>query len=126
MLIDGTKHLSRTGIVTISLPPDSTSNGTCMPSGMLWVKAAIQAELDAICKLTAIRAQAAHVALVQEGENGTSFKETRPKGTISKLLVSDASVKRIEQPSPSFSGRPMEPADQFYTRVRDRKSNRMT
>ena len=120
MLIDGTKHLSRTGIVTISLPADSTSNGTRMPHGMLWVKAAIQDELDAVCELTAIRAQAGHVALVQDGEHGSSFKETRPKETISKLLVSDTAVKRIAQPSSSFGGRPIEPADQFYTRVSER------
>ena len=119
-LVDGTKHFSRTGIVTMSLPPAATSNGTRMPSGMLWVKAAVQDHLDAVCKLTAIYAQAGHVTLVQEGEHGNAFKETRPEGTISKLLVSDAAIKSIKQPSPSFGGRRMEPAARFYTRVSER------
>src|SRR5690606_39141594 len=69
------------------------------------------------CQLTAIRAQAAHVELVQEGEKGNYFKDVRPKGTISKLVVSDGAIKQIEQPSDSFGGRPLESADQFYSRT---------
>lgn len=119
-LIDGTRHLTRTGIVTLSLPPSATVSSTLMPLGMVWVKLAVQGELDAVCKLTAIHAQAAHVALIQDEENGVFFKEPRPKGTISKLVVSDAAVKSINQPSSSFGGRPAEPANWFYTRVSER------
>lgn len=119
-VIDGTKNLTRTGIVTVSLPGDATYEGTVMPSGMLWVKAAVQGHIDAICKLTGIRAQAGQVELVQDEKSGSYFKETLPKGTISKLVVSDAAVKRIEQPTDSFGGRPLEPEDRFYTRVSER------
>ncbi len=119
-LIDGTKHLTRTGIVTVSLPAEATLGGTVMPTGMLWVKVVVQGSLDAVCKLTSIRAQAAQVALIQDEEKDNYFHDIQPKGTISKLVVSNAAIKRIEQPSESFGGRPPEPADQFYTRVSER------
>jgi len=119
-LIDGTKNLTRTGIVTVSFPSDATYGGTVMPSGMLWMKVAVQAQIDAVCKLTGIRAQAGQVERVQDEANGSYFKETLPKGTISKLVVSDAAIKRIEQPMDSFGGRPLEPADRFYTRASER------
>lgn len=119
-LIDGTKNLTRTGIVTVSFPSDATYRSTVMPSGMLWMKVAVREQIDAVCKLTGIRAQAGLVELVQDEASGSYFKKTLPQGTISKPVVSDAAIKRIEQPRDSFGGRPVEPDDWFYTRVSER------
>ncbi|WP_353129938.1 hypothetical protein [Parapedobacter pyrenivorans] len=119
-LIDGTKGLTRTGIVEVSLPSDATKQGTVMPQGMLWMMAAVEEQIDAVCKLASIRAQAGQVELIQDEANMLYFKTTLPKGTISKAVVSDAAIKRIEQPMDSFGGRPVELADRFYTRVSER------
>ncbi len=120
MVADGTVNLTRTGIVTVSFPSDATNAGTVMPSGMLWLKAAVQGQIDAVCKLKAIAAQAGLVELVQDGINNVHFTEIRPKGSIAKLLANDAAIKTINQPADSFGGRPTEPPQAFYTRVSER------
>ncbi len=119
-LVDGTKNLTRTGIVQLSLPAGATQAGTTMPSGMHWIKMAVASNIDAVCKPVSITAQAATVALVQEIPSGSYFKATLPKGTITKALASDAAIKRIEQPDDSFGGRPTEQPSAFYTRVSER------
>ena len=120
MLVDGTLNLTRTGIVTVSFPSDAAHTGTVMPPGMLWLKAAVEGQIDAVCKLKAITAQAGQVELVQDEVNNVYFTEIRPKGSIAKLLVSDAAIKGINQPADSFGGRPVEPGAAFYTRVSER------
>lgn len=119
-VIDGTRNLTRAGIVTVSFPADATCSGTVMPPGMLWLKAAVQHHIDAVCKLRVIAAQAVSVVLMQDEPAAIYFKEKLPKGTITKLLINDAAIKGIEQPADSFGGRPMEKAAAFYTRVSER------
>jgi len=119
-LIDGTLNLTRTGIVTISFPSDAGHTGTVMPTGMLWLKVAVQGQIDAVCKLRAITAQAGQVELVQDEINNVYFTEIRPKGSIAKLVVNDAAIKGINQPADSFGGRPAESGAAFYSRVSER------
>lgn len=119
-LVDGTKNLTRTGIVNLSLPSDATRSGTTMSSGVHWLKMAVERHVDSVCKPVSITAQAGVVELVQDIPSGHYFKEPLPRGTITKILASDAAIKRIEQPSDSFGGRPVEHATAFYTRVSER------
>lgn len=119
-LIDGTLNLTRTGIVTISFPSDAVHTGTVMPAGMLWFKVAVQGQIDAVCKLKAITAQAGQVELVQDEINNVYFTEIRPKGSIAKLVVNDAAIKDINQPADSFGGRPAESGSAFHCRVSER------
>lgn len=119
-LADGTRNLTRTGIVTVSLPADAAFNAATMPPARCWIKLAVSDHLDAVCRLIGIRAQAGRVELVQDIENGIYFRRPLPQGTIAKLVAGDAAVKKIEQPSASFGGRPQESSDQFYTRVSER------
>jgi len=119
-VIDGTVNFTRTGIVTVSFPADATLEGTVMPANMLWMKATVQGATDAVCKLKAITAQAGLVTLVQDENKGVFYTQSRPQGTIVKLVESDVAVKRIQQPANSFGGRAAEPAQEYYNRVSER------
>ncbi|MGK6352098.1 hypothetical protein [Parapedobacter sp. DT-150] len=115
---DGTKRFSRSGIVTINLPPDASTGATLLPTGLLWIKAAVAQHTDAVCKLIAVRAQVGMVKLMQ-GE-GVVYRNVLPAKTISKAVLTDQALKRIEQPMDSFGGRLEEPDTHFYMRASER------
>jgi len=119
-LVDNTNNLTQSGIVTFTLPADISDAGTEHQPGLCWLKAAVKQYTDAVCKLITVQAQAVRVQLVQDFDNGIEFRKALPSGSISKLLMSDSSIKSITQPFDSFDGRIRETDDQFYVRVSER------
>lgn len=119
-VIDGTIHFTRTGIVTLSLPKEAGLIHTVFTSGLLWVKASVMANTDAVCKIIDIKAQGALAELVQSEQEGIEFKNLLPSGTISKLKLSDSAIKSISQPSDSTGGRMRESDPDYYQRVSER------
>lgn len=119
-VIDRTKNFTQPGIVTLTLPDDINSNITALQKGLHWIKAAVNHNCDAVCKMISIQAQAAQIKLVQDETKQVEFRETRPSSSISKLVVADAAIKKITQPFDSFNGRIRETDDHFYLRVSER------
>lgn len=119
-IIDRTKNLTQSGIVTVTIPPDASSKNSIVKDGYVWIKAAVDKNADAVCKMTRIIAQAAKVVLVQDDTNNIEFRKFLPAKSISKLVVSDASIKAIDQPFDSFGGRVKETDEHFYLRVSER------
>lgn len=117
-VMDGTKNFSRSGIVTLSLPPDAGDAATRMQGGLRWIKVSTQADTDTVCRVISVHAQAGSVRLVQDG--GVVFREQLLPGTISKLVQADGAVKQVAQPIASFGGKPEESDERFYTRVSER------
>ncbi len=117
---DRTNDFTQSGIVTITLPGDITNENTLFQKGLYWVKAAIETNIDAVCRMIAIQAQAALVKLVQDETNGIEFRQIIPANSISKLVISNAAIKTITQPFDGFGGRTRETDDHFYVRVSER------
>lgn len=128
---DRTGQLMRSGIITFSLPRDASADNTLLPPGYHWLRAAIAQRLDeagnlipttsdAVCKIIEILAQAT-LATFKNTANAADFLEARlPAGSITKLLVPEAEVKKVVQSHASFGGRPRETSRHFYTRVSER------
>ena len=77
-------------------------------------------QAEAVCDIITVDAQAS-VATFVNNENADDFLNTAlPAGTVAKLKIPDASVKKITQPYSSFGGRPKENDDHFYIRVSER------
>lgn len=119
-VIDRTENFSISGIVTVTLPADISNQDSLLGKGLHWIKVAAHPHTDAVCKMILIRAQAARVQLLQDEGNQIEFRQVLPASTISKLVVSDGAVKKIEQPFDSFDGRLRETDDHFYVRVSER------
>lgn len=119
-VIDRTENFNTSGIVTLTLPMDISNNNTLLDNGLHWIKVAAHPYADAVCKMILIQAQTAKVELVQDETNGIEFRQLLPANTISKLVVSDGAIKKIEQPFDSFGGRLRETDDHFYIRVSER------
>lgn len=116
---DQTNKLTRSGLVILNVPEAATTTNSRAGNGLLWIKAAIDHDPDAVCKLIAVRANAAK-AQFDGGAKQIEFTKSLPPATISKPAVADAALKKTEQPYPSFDGRVHETDDQFYLRVSER------
>jgi len=119
-ITDQTNNLTRSGLVIVNVPADATLNNTRAGSGLIWIKAVVQHDTDAICNLVAVDANAAKAQFVQDIDQGIIFTKTLPPNTISKPAVADAALKKTQQPYTSFDGRAQETDDQFYQRVSER------
>jgi hypothetical protein len=120
ILSDSTKGLITTGVVKFDIPTTATKNNSILTNGIYWLRAAVQDRAHGIPHLVDIKAQA--VAAVFEDDNNAPNHLSTPlqPGTIGKLLKSDSSVKKIEQPYTSFDGKVKEESSAFYTRVSER------
>jgi hypothetical protein len=117
---DNTLQLVQSGIISFAIPAEATTANTILPDGYIWLRAAITEAAEAVCDLISVDAQAS-VATFVNNENADDFLNTAlPAGTVAKLKIPDASVKKITQPYSSFGGRPKENDDHFYIRVSER------
>lgn len=117
---DNTLDLVQSGIISFAIPADATTANTVLPTGYIWIKASVTEAAEAVCKLITADAQAA-VATFANNDNAPDFLDTAlAAGTISKLKIPDAAVKKMIQPYSSFGGRAKENEDHFYIRVSER------
>ena len=119
-VIDGTGNFTQSGIITLSLPAEVSDQNSALEQGLIWIKAAVVQNTDAVCKMVLIQAQAAEVTLVQDDAKQIEFRQILPAGTISKTVAGDAALKTISQPFDSEGGRIRESDEQFYVRVSER------
>lgn len=117
---DGTGELLNSGVITITVPREAMANNTLLPTGMIWIRAAVHEKSDAVCKLQVIAAQAMEASFADR-DNSPGFAATPlVAGTISKLDQPDSAVKTISQPFSSFGGRGAEDPKTFYMRISER------
>lgn len=128
---DRTGQMIRSGITTLSVPRQATNANTLLPAGLHWLRASIARQADesgqpiattsdAVCKIIKVAAQATR-AVFADRSNAPDFMQSQlPAGTIAKLEAPQAEVKKMEQPFPTFGGRPVEAEKHFYNRVSER------
>jgi len=116
---DLTDGLLASGIVTLAMPGDATTEHTLLPQGEHWIRIAVASATDAVCKLVGVAAQAARATSAVPDGSATLTVDL-PAGTITKLESPDAAVKAISQPYPAFGGRPLEDGKAFATRAGER------
>jgi hypothetical protein len=113
-------ELVQSGIVSFGIPKEATTGNTVLPAGYIWLRVSVTEAAEAVCELISTDAQAS-VATFTNNENADDFLNTAlPAGTIAKLKIPDASVKKVIQPYASFGGRAKENENHFYIRVSER------
>lgn len=117
---DMTRQLVQSGIISFVIPEAATTNNAILPAGYLWLRAAVTEAAGAICKLVSVDAQAAVVTFDPHNNAVDFLNNALPAGTISKLKLPDAAVKKTEQKYSSFGGRVRENSNSFYVRVSER------
>jgi hypothetical protein len=117
---DSTLDLVQSGIISFAIPQGATTENTLLPPGHIWIRAAITKAAGAVCKLVSVDAQAALATFSNQENAGDFLDHPLAAGTISKLKVTDASVKKLIQPYSSFGGRQKESDGHFNIRVSER------
>ncbi len=117
---DGTDGLLASGIVTLAVPTDATTEHTQLPRGMNWFRLSVHEASDAVCRLVTVAAQALSATYVVRDDGTAPFTHELPPSTITKLDPPDAHVKGVAQPFRTFGGRPVETPTAFYGRVSER------
>ncbi|WP_051640108.1 baseplate J/gp47 family protein [Cellulomonas sp. URHE0023] len=116
---DLTDGLLASGIVTLALPADATTEHTLMARGQHWIRIAVASATDAVSHLRGVAAQAVRATSRAPEESPTPAVDL-PAGAISKLETPDAAVRSVGQPDATFGGRPVEDERAFATRVSER------
>lgn len=118
--LDTTNQLLASGTITFVIPAEASANNTILPSGRIWIKAAVRQNVRAVCRLIEVSANAVEVQFVDKGNDPGHLLTALGKGSISKLRNGLSAVKSVSQPYASFGGRAVESDDAFYTRVSER------
>ncbi|HEX5172262.1 MAG TPA: baseplate J/gp47 family protein [Cyclobacteriaceae bacterium] len=119
-IVDNTNDLTQSGIIRFSIPDVASSENTLMTEKLHWLRGVVNEKSNAVCKIIDVVAQAAEAQFIDYKHIENYFKATLPGGAISKMVVADASIKKISQPYASFGGRVKESDDHFYVRVSER------
>ncbi len=117
---DTTNGLLTSGIIRFRIPEEATDDGTLLPRGSYWLRAAVKKDADAVCQLVDVRPNAAAAVFTDRGNDPSHLREPLQAGSITKLAEPVSAVKGIEQPYASFGGRMAEDERSYYTRVSER------
>ena len=120
LINDSTNNFTRSGIVIITVPDDATTANARADTGLIWVKAVVDHDTDAVCKLVAVKTNGAKATFVQDKAKNIEFTKPLLSAIISKSAIADAAIKKTEQPYPSFDGQVRETDKGFYIRVSER------
>jgi hypothetical protein len=102
------------------VPDKATIHNTRADDNLLWIKVVANHDPDAVCRVIAVRANAAKAIFQQDVSTKKEFTKSLSANIINKPSVADAALKKTEQPYPSFGGRIHETDNQFYVRVSER------
>ncbi len=119
-IFDTTNDFLTSGIIKFVIPREATSGNTIMPNGLLWLRAAIVKDSDAVCSLVDVQSNAAIAVFDNQDNDLSHFSAALAPGTINKLEKDAGGIKSVKQLYASFGGRPQENDNDFYTRVSER------
>ncbi len=129
ILEDKTEGFQIPGLVRLQLGPDATSEHSLMPEFMHWVRASISDYVDGAANVIKIHTQAARASLKIPSDGLDSDYDEHlatPLGSniIQNLKSKIPAIKKVNQPYPSFGGKPHESSERYYQRAHERLRHR--
>ncbi|MCX2743876.1 hypothetical protein OO013_08365 [Mangrovivirga sp. M17] len=117
---DKTNNLTGTGLVGLSFPGNADTKHDILDNSFHWIKLSVEKDSDSLNNIISINAQAVQVSFDNQNNDPLFPGKIVSEGEISKLKLSNSSVKKVSQPYDSFDGRAIETDEQFYVRVSER------
>ena len=117
---DQTNGLLQSGLLTFFLPKKINLDNSRLDHGMVWLRAAIKNNADAICDIIDIKTQAVRLQFEDQGNAEDVLENPLTAKKIKKLLHPLADVKKIDQPYSSFGGKLKEQSEHFHKRISER------
>ena len=124
LLSDTTLGLKQTGIITLSFPPNATSETDLMPRGVFWIKLMTKAFPERFDRILSIKTNAIRCTLdtskIADGHevNGLAVN------SIKSFSEKKGQIKKVEQPYSSFGGAMAESDLEYFGRISERLSHK--
>ncbi len=102
---DSTHAFLRAGVVTLTLPPDISTDNTELPAGLYWLRVSCDSDLERFCSLYSVSAHAAQVFRDLDAVSAPTAPASIPAGTITRPRQVIAGLGRVTQVTASYGGR---------------------
>ncbi len=122
LVLDTTRHLLTSGIVSVIVPSEATVENTLLPEGLVWLRATVDGDTRAVSELLEVAANAVEVrrSTPSPADVGASL----PAGKLARLKTPLGAVKALRQPYDSFGGVAQESAEGLAARAAERLRHR--
>ena len=117
LLTDTTMGLQATGLIVMNLPEDMTSSNPSMPSGLLWIRISVLKDAEAFDPIIALRTNCFICTQDTALSPAEGDMNVLLPFSIAAPLHKNRAIKKVEQPYPSFGGRPSESNDDYFVRA---------
>ena len=120
IISDSTMGFSCSGIITVDLPDDISSNFSTMPSGSYWLFIGVNNEPGVFSETVLLKVNGFELErVVSQSLDDTTAPQIKG-GSISATVAEVPEISTISQPFPSFGGRAMESISEMNRRVSSR------
>jgi hypothetical protein len=119
-IFDSTNGLISSGVIKIVIPREATITNTLLNEGLVWLKAGIKKDSDAVCDVLDVQTNGAIARFENADNDPYHLSAPLAANTIHKLDPEIGSIKSVKQPFASFGGVMQEDADAFYIRCSER------
>ncbi len=119
-VLDSSQGFMTSGIVTLSIPADITSDNTIMPKGLFWLSVSANANLDKLCSAYSVYTQAIRVTRHVQERQSEWCTTVLPAGRITRSKKAIPGLGSIIQLQESFGGIPSETREHLRARVSGR------
>jgi hypothetical protein len=116
ILSDTTQQFVTSGIVTIDVPGEITSDNTILPAGLFWLRISDRTAFDAFDALYSVQAQAVKATRIGSGADS----ELSRHGTAMLPVTSLPGLLGVTQIGDAFGVRPAESQERMRARVGER------
>ena len=123
ILVDSTNGFLTSGIVRLLLPRSVTDANTLLEPDLVWIRARVDSEAKATCRLLSIHPNAVPVTLLNP-EEASHLKAGLPAKSITSFSTQIRGVKEVTQPYLSAGGSAPETDSAFRTRVSEHLRHR--
>ena len=124
LLSDTTLGLKQTGIITLTIPPNMTSETDLMARGLFWIKLATEAFPERFDRILSIKTNAVRCTLdTSKIANGHQVN-CLPINSIKSFAEKKGQIKKIEQPYTSFGGAQTESDLEYFARISERLAHK--
>jgi hypothetical protein len=121
---DATFGMNASGIVGLTFTEASKDKNTIFPEHLYWICASNIKDPEGVSRSINVHTQAVSATYFDQNDNEKDDDAILSPDRIRKLMVKHSSVKKLEQPYPSFGGNAAEIAPSFYKRVSERLRHR--
>lgn len=112
---DTTDGFNKSGIIAFVVPQES------IDSERVWLRLTVETtKTELLPEILNARTNCLAATFVDSDNDLLHLRQGLPKFTIAKLVDSNAQIKGVEQPYPSFGGKEAESDTDFYARISER------